>query len=91
MVDRLDYQRASHDVYNRKAVGLLALQAAASTPVAPTVTAAVPHLPREASARRGWQGGDGTDEAAAGGGEGCGRRRGGGAEEMQHLSIANSY
>lgn len=27
VVDRLDYQRASHDVYNRKAVGLLALQA----------------------------------------------------------------
>lgn len=27
-MDRLDYQRASRDVYNRKAVGLLALQAA---------------------------------------------------------------
>ncbi|CAN0505776.1 unnamed protein product, partial [Scytosiphon promiscuus] len=32
VVDRLDYQRASRDVYNRKAVGLLALQASSSAP-----------------------------------------------------------
>lgn len=35
VVDRLDYQRASRDVYNRKAVGLLALQASSSAPAAP--------------------------------------------------------
>lgn len=34
IVDRLDYQRASRDVYNRKAVGLLALQAS-TAPSAP--------------------------------------------------------
>lgn len=68
MVDRLDYQRASHDVYNRKAVGLLALQAAASAPVGPTPTAAAPRLSRDASARRAWQG-DGMDGAGHGGGK----------------------
>lgn len=67
VVDRLDYQRASHDVYNRKAVGLLALQAAASAPVGPTATAAAPPLSRDGSARRASKG-DGMD--GAGGGRG---------------------
>lgn len=68
VVDRLDYQRASHDVYNRKAVGLLALQAAASAPAGATAAAAVPPVLREESARRGWSG-DGTGGADGGGGE----------------------
>lgn len=58
VVDRLDYQRASHDVYNRKAVGLLALQAAASAPVP------VPQV-RQGSGRRL----DGMDGGIAGGEE----------------------
>lgn len=54
MVDRLDYQRASHDVYNRKAVGLLAMQAGGSSPAAQDKS--------EKGSRDATQGGDGDNK-----------------------------